>query len=171
MTAVAAITPHRQGGLVTRRRDDETVQPFLAELGERIRQAREAAGLDVRAEFARKVNVDRGTVERWEGGKGAPDAVNMRAIVEVTKASADWLLRGFVAPSWRPTYERWAKAAAPSLQARIWLESLPLEGYEPSEAFYDLALVAFRHGLGVAETVRMATDNLDADRVIARASK
>lgn len=171
MTAIAAILPHRQCAGVARRRPDDTVQPFLDELGERIREAREAVGLGVRAEFARQVSVDRGTVERWEGGKGAPDAVNLRAIVAVTNVSADWLLRGFVAPSWRPTYERWAKVAAPSPKAKIWLESLPLEGYEPSEAFYDLALVAFRHGLGVAETVRMATDNLDADREIARGQK
>lgn len=157
-------SPQRHLGLVSVRRDDSDTRGFLEELGARIREARESVGIDTIAEFSRRIDADRSTVTRWEAGKGAPDAVNLRAIAAVTKTSADWLLRGFAAPSWRHTYEEWAKTARADSRARIWLESLPLEGYEPSAAFYDLALVAFRHGLSVAQAIQMATETMDADR-------
>ena len=120
------------------------------------------------AEFARRIGADRTTVGRWEKGIGAPDAVHLRAISDVTGAPADWLLRGFVAPSWRETYDAWVATANPTRAARIWLESLPLEGYEPAAVFYSYALTAYQHGLSITKAMQLAADNVDADRTIAR---
>jgi len=155
---------------VSVRRDDEETDRFKRELGARIREAREAAGLDVIAEFARRVDVDRSAITRWETGQGCPDAVNLRAIARATNVSAQWLLEGFAAPSWRETYDRWVATANPPAAARIWLESLPLEGYAPSEDFYDLAFLAFKRNLSVARTLQMGEENRDYDRERRRVS-
>lgn len=147
---------------------------FKRELGARIRQARESReGLDVIAEFSRRIQADRSAVGRWESGAGCPDAVNLRNIAEVTGVSADWLLRGFAAPSWRATFEEWTARPAQrdlSPRARIWLESLPLEGYAPDARFYDFVMPAFVHGLTPAVAVQMASDTLDAERSVERLS-
>lgn len=161
---VAASLPQQHHGYVSVRRDDLETRRFRKQLGARIKEARESVGITTVAELARKVDADRGTIARWEEGKGAPDAVNLKAISEVTKTSADWLLRGFAAPAWRETYDKWSAKVQLEPRARIWLESLPLDGYEPSAAFYDLVHVAFKHGLSVAQALQMATENLDADR-------
>lgn len=159
---VAASSPHQHPCGVSVRRDDLETTRFKVEMGARIREARESAEIETPAELARRVDADRGTVARWEAGEGAPDAVNLKAISDVTKTSADWLLRGFVSPAWRETYERWSAGMQLEPRARIWIESLPLDGYEPSTAFYDLVYVSLKHGLTPSRAIQMANENLQA---------
>lgn len=138
------------------------------ELGQRVERARKARGMAARADFVRALGAERSTVERWEAGKGGPDAVWWEPISRVTGVSIDWLVKGFVSPSWQPTFATWLEQNPVEDAERIWLESLPLEGFEPNPRFYDYALLAKRHHLSVAKTIEMAVENLDLDREVSR---
>jgi transcriptional regulator with XRE-family HTH domain len=140
--------------------DDERARPkrrltqdeerLRHEIGERIALARANAGYSNASAFARRVGVDRNTLQRWEKGENAPDALNLAAIVATCNVSADWILRGQVAPAAREVLEAWYQTkrgeSAPA-EARSFLESLPIGGYTASFLFYDIALTAFEHGL------------------------
>lgn len=165
MGCVAAKMPRPHVALVPNRRNPDEVRAYLAELAKRIVRARESAKIETQAEFARRMSADRSSIERWEDGRGAPDAFNIVTIAKVTSVPIDWLLRGFVAPSWRPTFDAWVKTQ-PNLEARarIWLEALPLEGLKPRPSFYSLVLVAYEDHAEPARAIQIAEENLDADR-------
>lgn len=63
------------------------------ELGARIREAYQAAGLN-RSQFVRALGVAYSTVLHWESGKTRPNADNLRRICEITGVSMGRLLTG-----------------------------------------------------------------------------
>jgi HTH-type transcriptional regulator, cell division transcriptional repressor len=62
-------------------------------LGERIAQAREAAGLNS-SELSRELGVSRAAVAQWEIGKTEPKARNLRKIASVVGVTLEWLGQG-----------------------------------------------------------------------------
>lgn len=166
---VAASFPRPQPARVSRGYTEED-EAYLQELAARIVEARRAAGITVRSHFARLCEVERSTAERWEAGEGAPDAVNIRKIARVLKVSEAWLLSGFASPSWRKAYDEWAKKTKPPAPARIWIESIPLEGIPVNPRVFDHLLIAFTHELAPALALQAAIENADLDRGIERQS-
>lgn len=135
---------------------DDPKDPRTA-IAERIKSARIAAGYENAAAFARDVGVQANTIYRWESGLIVPDIFRLEAIARVCRVSADWLLRGVCPLQDREILRAWRdtrKGQTASEPAMAFLEALPLEGYTPSFAFYDLALVAFEHGLSPEDAAR-----------------
>jgi repressor LexA len=64
-----------------------------ATIGDRLRQAREAAKLD-QGVLAGKLGVVTRTLQRWEKGEQVPDGVSITRIAKVTSVQAIWLLTG-----------------------------------------------------------------------------
>ncbi len=62
-------------------------------LGTRIRQARSAVGLSIRA-LAASLNVSHAAVGHWETEVHAPSIVMVMRVAEVTGVDAAWLLTG-----------------------------------------------------------------------------
>jgi transcriptional regulator with XRE-family HTH domain len=119
-------------------------------IGARIGQARLSAGYENAAEFARACNVSPNTVYRWERGEVVPDIFGLESVARVSRVSADWLLRGTVPSRHAAALEEWRKTPrgqTASQAAYALLETLPLAGYEPKPAFFDLVLMAIEQGL------------------------
>jgi transcriptional regulator with XRE-family HTH domain len=127
-------------------------------IGARIQQARLAVGHHVKAEFCRQVGTDGPTLHRWETGQNIPEALNLYEVARVCGVSMEWLIAGqtredsTIFAEWKDTPT--GKTAPP--EAMAFLQGLPLLGYRPSLAFYDLALTAWKHGLSREEAVRAA---------------
>ena len=66
----------------------------LPGIGKRIRQAREAAGIDSGAELARRLGVNQTTAWRWEERDLAPDTENLVKLNDLLRVSVDHLLFG-----------------------------------------------------------------------------
>jgi transcriptional regulator with XRE-family HTH domain len=66
-------------------------------LGDRLRKAREVAGLD-QSEFARVADISRTTVINYEHGKRQPRPVYLRAWSIATGVDLRWLVTGHAAP-------------------------------------------------------------------------
>lgn len=60
-------------------------------LGEKIREARKAAGL-TQEELASVMSVSRQAVTKWESDKGIPDIENLKVLSKVLDVSIDYLL-------------------------------------------------------------------------------
>ena len=69
----------------------------LKGLGARLRQAREKVGLSG-AEVARRIGVERQTINNWELGRSAPQMSNLQRFAEVVGLSVSELLSGLDAP-------------------------------------------------------------------------
>lgn len=65
-------------------------------LGEKIKEQRKKAGLS-QEQLAKKLNVTRQAVTKWETDKGIPDVANLIAISEEFGLSLDELIKGDVA--------------------------------------------------------------------------
>lgn len=77
---------------------DEGEEAPVATLGDRIKEARTAAGL-TQLELASAIGVDPQTVSRIERNQtGEPSAVTITAIAVALKVSERWLVRGLDAP-------------------------------------------------------------------------
>jgi transcriptional regulator with XRE-family HTH domain len=63
-------------------------------IGQRIKQARIAAGIAVQAQFARDVGVSYTTLWRYEEGKLTPSADSLQRIAGIAGVSIDWLVTG-----------------------------------------------------------------------------
>lgn len=59
-------------------------------LGEKLTQARKAAGL-TQADVAAKLNVSRQAVSRWESGDTTPSVDKLKALAKLYGVSLDWL--------------------------------------------------------------------------------
>lgn len=83
-------------------------------LGDRLRKAREDAGLS-QAELAAAISVSRNTVGNAELGERVPLAITLRAWSEVTGVPLEWLRTGEVAPPPRARggVRRGARSQAP----------------------------------------------------------
>jgi DNA-binding XRE family transcriptional regulator len=124
-------------------------------LGRRIAEARSAAGYMNKSEFARLVGIQGPTLHRWEKGQIAPEIWNLHEVARLTHVSMEWLMSGALVEN-RQVLEQWLIGRTITPEARSFLEGLSLSGYEPSPAFYDLAYVAWQHGLSPAEATRAA---------------
>lgn len=60
-------------------------------LGDRMRKARVAAGLE-QADLAKRVGVSRPTVSQWERGRSEPRATQLLAWADATGHHIEWLL-------------------------------------------------------------------------------
>ena len=60
-------------------------------LGEKIKEARKAAGLS-QEQFAEKMNVSRSAVAKWETDKGLPDIGNLKVMADLLHVSVDNLI-------------------------------------------------------------------------------
>ena len=76
-----------------------------ANLGQRIRSARERAGMK-KAEFARAMGCAWQTVNRWETGAFAPTAESLEMICKVLSVTPEELLG--IAAGQAPPFESWA---------------------------------------------------------------
>lgn len=70
-----------------------TNSPVAASVGERIAQAREAAGLST-AQLARRIGVRTQTLSAWETGRAEPRANRLVMIAGLLNVSPTWLLMG-----------------------------------------------------------------------------
>lgn len=125
-------------------------------VGGRVKAARIGAGYESAADFAKAVGVGSNSVYRWETGRIVPDIFSLGAIARACRVTTDWLIHGEGVHSavtiealarWRATH----RGRGASDDALRFLESLPLDGYTPTHAFYDLALIAFENGLDPKE--------------------
>lgn len=123
--------------------------PFAVELGARIELAWQRAGFASRLAMFRASGLsDYNQLARWARGERVPEVRSLAQIARACSVSLDWLVHGteespHALAEWLegPTGQ-----SAPD-DARAFLRSLPLHGYQPSTAFYDLAYQAWRHGL------------------------
>jgi hypothetical protein len=69
------------------------VTPHKRDVGERLRQAREALGYS-QAEFARAFSLDQGALNHWERGRHYPPPPFLLTLWERHRISADWLYFG-----------------------------------------------------------------------------
>lgn len=60
-------------------------------LGEKLKEARKQVGLS-QEELAKKMNVSRSAIAKWETDKGIPDVDNLRIISQLLDVSIDFLL-------------------------------------------------------------------------------
>lgn len=96
---------------------------------------------------------------RWERGEVVPDIFGLESVARVARVSADWLLRGSVPSRHAEALAEWRKTprgATASSAAYALLETLPLAGYEPKPAFFDLVLMAIEQGLSPESAVLAA---------------
>lgn len=121
------------------------------QIGARIGQARISAGYENAAEFARQVGVQPNTIYRYESGRIVPDIFTLERLARVARVSMEFILRGPREDHGRsPVLDRWLATPRGSTvrpDAVAFLERLPLNGYTPTPAFYDLALLAYEQGL------------------------
>ena len=129
-------------------------------MGERLRQAREEAGLDNKSAVAREVGVRPETMGRYEAGTLEPSAHIVANLAELYGVTTDWLIRGV--ESAPEAFREWAdsprgKAASPA--ARAWVASVRVpEGVTPDAAFYDALALAYEHQLSRAEAAAAAAE-------------
>jgi transcriptional regulator with XRE-family HTH domain len=69
---------------------DESHDPRLSELGDRLRQARQSAGLS-QEETCRQLGCTTRSLTRWENGECDPGYTNVHSLAELHKVSLDWL--------------------------------------------------------------------------------
>ncbi len=120
-------------------------------LGDRIRAAYEAAGLN-RSQFVRALGVAYSTVLHWEKGRTRPNADNLRRISEVTGLAGASLLRTEAlapgkAPAARSALMRFLATPmgrACSGEERTFLSNLDFAPAQPTLESYHAALLAYR---------------------------
>src|SRR5690625_168254 len=64
---------------------------FIMTFGEKLKKARKEAGL-TQEELAKRMNVSRSAVGKWETDKGMPEIENLRLISSMIDVSIDYLL-------------------------------------------------------------------------------
>lgn len=148
-----------------KRATPETIR-FTRELGRRIEQAWQLAGYESRAQFAREARIDDyQQLSKWCAGKQLPRVDSLAEIALACGVSLDWLILGSEATP--PALLEWltsAAGASASDAERALLRSLPLHGYRPRRAFYDLAIQAIRLGLDSDSAALAARTTDEADR-------
>ncbi len=75
----------------------------MTELKDRIREARERAGL-TQVDLGAELGVTKGAVSQWETGRTEPDYRTLGRLCDLSRFSADYLVRGIVTePSHEPS--------------------------------------------------------------------
>lgn len=139
-------------GKATRAKD-----PLAPEIGRRIQQAREGAGIPSLSELSQRAQVNLRLLNKYVTGETMPGVRALLRIADVCGVSLDWLVRGqeFTPPALLDWLETPVGKTVDE-ETRRFLRALPLHGYRPSVRFYDLALHAIREGLTPEETVQAA---------------
>lgn len=102
-----------------------------ATTGDRIREAREAAGLD-QVQLAAKVGVVDKTISKWENDRQPVRERNLRKVAEALGRSPEWLLTGVDVTAERHSPDR-ASVERPlprvlrTHAVRVWLKEFELE--------------------------------------------
>lgn len=155
-----------KGGARKKRKPTRKKDPLAPEVGRRIEEAWQRQGFDTFTAFAEAVQIDQKLLRSYISGGTMPGPRPLMSIARACNVSIDWLLMGTERTP--AALLEWldspvGKAATPD--ERRLLRALPLAGYEPSPAFYDLALHAIRLGLSPDETVLAArsTGNAKGD--------
>lgn len=146
-----------RGGAKNKGRATRKKDPLAPEVGRRIAEAADRMAFGSFKEFAEAVGIGEKLLRGYLSGDTMPGA---RAIIRIALAlgvSIDWLLMGTERTP--AAFLEWldspvGRTATPDEQR--FLRALPLAGYEPEAAFYDLALHAMRSGLTPDETVLAA---------------
>lgn len=108
---------------------DELLASELSSIGERIRQARKAAGLNQSA-LAARVGVTQPAVANWESGVHDPRRMMLAKLAEALSTPLDWLAEGA-----RSAAERDKGAAAAYLRRPI--QHTPVIGFRDAVRFLD----------------------------------
>ena len=87
-------------------------EEMRATVGDRIREARLAAGFENASEFGRLVGVTPTTVYRWERGQVVPTIFALHDIARACGASMEWLVSGAESDDFRRGVVAAAEAAA-----------------------------------------------------------
>lgn len=95
------------------------------EMGDRIRQAREAVGLS-QAELAERVAVSQPTVWEWENNQSQPKRFRVKRIAKALGRDSEWIERGSV-----PSYQKLSEDGEEvpvigAVQAGAWMEAYQL---------------------------------------------
>lgn len=100
----------------------------MSTLGERIKQARTAAGLKQR-EVAEPFGIDRANVAQWENDTSRPDADRFGELADILKVDLDWLMteKG-KAPSPSPRPPASARAAPGADDLKLGERDVPIMG-------------------------------------------
>lgn len=136
--------------------------PFSAELGRRIDEAWQRAGFASRmAMFRESALPDYNQLARWCRGVSVPEVRSLATIAKVCRVSLDWLVFG--SEETPGAFLDWLETATghgANDEAKRFLRSLPLHGYRPTPAFYDLAYQAWKHGVTASadDLAQMARD-------------
>lgn len=98
-------------------------------LGEKLRQARKAAGL-TQEQLSEKLMVSRQAITKWESDKGMPDVSNLKALAALLNVSVDYLLddgEEMTAPMLRESYDlsAYGKGIRKTKKDRLMKEKFP----------------------------------------------
>jgi len=134
-----------------------TKDPLAPEIGRRINEARLAAGYETIEGFAIATGTNLRLMRRYLKGEMMPGVRALMRVAETCEVSLDWLVLGHEdMPS---VFLEWLASpigkTAPE-PARRYLRSLPIRGYKPSLAFYDMALLSWQRGLSAEQAVTAA---------------
>ncbi|HOP19737.1 MAG TPA: helix-turn-helix domain-containing protein [Amphiplicatus sp.] len=108
---------------------DDALPSGLSSIGDRIRQARKAAGLN-QAALAARVGVTQPAVANWESGVHDPRRMMLAKLAEALSTPLDWLAEGA-----RSAAERDKGAAAAYLRRPI--QHTPVLGFRDAVRFLD----------------------------------
>ena len=143
--------------------EEESGESYRRQLGERIRQAREAAGYSTAADFFRATGLpDANAYYRYERGAVEPKPQVLAVIAQAAGVSMEWLVLGEAAAP--PAFTEWLSTPVGRTvtdEARRFLAALPVQGQEPIPLFYDLALMAYTRGLRSSEAVEAARETTE----------
>lgn len=133
---------------------------FAVELGRRIDRAWKMAGFASRGAMFRASDLPgENQLAIWCRGESVPHVKSLAEIATVCRVSLDWLVFG--AEHKPDTFLRWLETptgSSSSGDARAFLRSLPLHGYVPSLAFYDLCYQGWKLGLTEEDAAQAAKD-------------
>lgn len=136
----------------------EDTAELRAQIAERIREARVAAGYENASAFARAISTSPHALYRYERGGVVPSIFMLYDIARVSGVSMEWLVSG-AEPDAEPALLAWLETptgrAAPP-EAVAFLRGLRLGGFTATGLFYDLALVAWTNGLDASEATLAA---------------
>lgn len=107
--------------------------------------------------MAEAAGLEYNSVRRWARGDVLPKVPALAAIAQACRVSLDWLILG--EESNPAALVEWLESGigqSAEPQAIAFLRSLPLHGYQVSQAFYDQAYLAWRNGLDPQQTMRTA---------------
>lgn len=138
----------RDNAMLPPGRGDCSLLISMRTLGQRIRAAIEAAGMNPH-QFAGKAGVAYSTVHRWLTDGGSPSAEGLQTIARITGQPVSFLLDTGGTAVTPPQHKAWTKFVEQhGSELEDWertaLASIHIEGREPTVATYQAVLMALR---------------------------